>query len=112
MVSRVILVSPVEELAVAAHRSDALEQQVEIPILVREVEPLGIHDQDRNPGEMIKEAVVAVGEQGEILRGDRSLEFYAAPAHALDERLGLRLEIDHQIGPRRLRLERVEDLLV
>src|SRR5262252_5717077 len=101
MVCRVILVSPVEELAVAAHRPDALDQQVEIPILVREVEPLGIHDQDRNSAEMIEETVVAVGEQGEILRGDRSLEFYAAPAHALEEGARLSLEIDHQIGPRR-----------
>src|SRR5215467_2037334 len=112
MVSRVILVSPVEELAVAAHRADALDQQIEIPVFVREIQALGVHDQDRHSGEMIEEAVVAVGEQGEVFRGDRSLEFYAAAAHTLDQGAGLRLEIDHEVGTRRLRLERVEDLLV
>src|SRR5882724_5695757 len=76
MDNRLILVSPVEEFAVAAHRPDALDQQVE------------------------------------VLLCDRPLEFYAAPAHALVQRLGLGLQVDDQIGPRGLRLERFEYLLV
>src|SRR5580765_1356801 len=112
MDNRVILVSPVEELAVAAHRLDALHQQVEIAFLLDEIEPLGVYDQHRYPAEMVEKAVVAVRQQSEVLGGYRPLEFYAAPAYALDERLRLRLEVDHQVGPRRLGLERVEDLLV
>src|SRR5262245_66212973 len=112
MVSRVILVSPVEELAIAPQGADALDQQIEVAVLANEVQALGIHDEHRDAGEMIEEAVVAVREQGKILRGDGALEFYAATAHALDQRLGLRLEVDHEVGTRRLRLERVEDLLV
>ena len=37
----------VEELAPAAHRVDALEQQVEVLGVVDEVEPLAVHDQQR-----------------------------------------------------------------
>src|SRR2546427_8217036 len=112
MVTRVILVSPVEKLAVAAHRSHALDEQVEVAILAHEVELFGIHDQDWAPVEMIEKTVVAVGEQGEIFPGDRPLEFYPAPAQPLVERLRLRLEVDHEIGFRSLRLERVVYLLI
>src|SRR5712671_4738677 len=112
MVNRVILVSPVEKLAVAAHRSHALDEQVEVAILAHEVELFGIHDQDGAPVEMVEKTVVAVCEQGEILTGDRPLEFYPAPAHPLVQDLRLRLEVDDQIGFRRLRLERVVYLLI
>src|SRR5262245_54039682 len=112
MVNRVMLVSPVEEFAVAAHRLDALDQQVEVAVVSHEVQPLRIDDQDRSAREMIEKPVVAVCEHGEIFRGDRPLEFYAAPAHALVQRLWLRLEEDNQIGPGRLRLERRKDLLI
>src|SRR5437773_7795615 len=61
---------------------------------------------------MIEKTVVAVSEQGEILAGDGPLEFYSAPAHPLVQDLRLRLEVDDQIGFRRLRLERVVDLLI
>src|SRR6266851_9919069 len=98
MVIRVILVSPVEELAAAAHRSHALDEQVEVAILAHEVELFGIHDQDRAPVEMVEKTVVAVREQGEILTGDRPLEFYPAPAHPLVQNLRLRLEVDDEIG--------------
>src|SRR5258706_9255145 len=112
MVNRVILVSPVEKLAVAAHRAHALDEQVEVAILAHEVELFGIHDQDRAPVEMIEKTVVAVREQGEILSGDGPLEFYPAPAHPLVQDLRLRLEVDDQIGFRSLRLERVVYLLI
>src|SRR5712664_4581512 len=106
MVNRVILVSPVEKLAVAAHRSHALDEQVEVAILAHEVELFGIHDQDGAPGEMIEKMVVAVREQGEILPGDRPLEFYAATAQPLVQDLRLRLEVDDEIRSRSLRLQR------
>src|SRR6266851_9486733 len=64
------------------------------------------------PVEVIEETAVAVGEQGKIFRADRTLEFYAPPAHALIERGRLRLQVDDQVGPRSLGLERVEYLLV
>src|SRR5437879_2262602 len=112
MVIRVILVSPVEELAVAAHRSDALYEQLEVAILAHEVELFRVHDQHGAPVEMIEKTVVAVREQGEILAGDGPLEFYPAPAHPLVQDLRLRLEVDDQIGFRRLRLERVVYLLI
>src|SRR5207302_9921342 len=112
MVIRVILVSPVEELAVAAHGSDALDEQLEIAILAHEVELFRIHDEDGAPVEMIEKTVVAVREQGEILAGDEPLEFYPAPAHPLVQDLRLRLEVDDQIGFRSLRLERVVYLLI
>src|SRR2546421_2717174 len=112
MVIRAILVSPVEELAVAAHRADALDEQLEVAILAHEVELFRIHDQHGAPAEMIEKTVVAVREQGEILIGDRPLEFYPAPAHPLVQDLRLRLQVDDEIGFRRLRLERVVDLLI
>src|SRR5437773_1963108 len=112
MVIRVILVSPVKELAAAAHRSHALDEQVEVAVLAHEVERFRIHDQDGAPVEMIEKAVVAVREQGEILIGDRPLEFYPAPAHPLVQDLRLRLEVDDEIGFRSLRLERVVNLLI
>src|SRR5882762_2348689 len=112
MVIRVILVSPVEELAVAAHRADALDEQLEVAILAHEVELFRIHDQDGAPVEMIEKAVVAVREQGEILIGDRPLEFYPAPAHPLVQDLRLRMEVDDATGFRSLRLERVVYLLI
>src|SRR5258708_8646803 len=112
MVIRVILVSPVEELAAAAHRSHALDEQVEVAILAHEVELFRIHDQDGAPVEMIEKAVVAVREQGEILIGDRPLEFYPAPAHPLVQDLRLRLEVDDEIGFRSGGLERVVKLLI
>src|SRR5713101_76705 len=112
MVNRVILVSPVEKLAVAAHRSHALDEQVEVAILPHEVELFGIHDQDGAPVEMVEKTVVAVCEQGEILTGDRPLEFYPAPAHPLVQDLRLRLEVDDEIGFWSLRLEGVVYLLI
>src|SRR6266699_2982801 len=112
MVIRVILVSPVEELAAAAHRSHALDEQVEVAILAHEVELFGIHDQDGAPGEMIEKMVVAVREQGEILPGDRPLEFYAATAHAFIKRAGVGLQVDDEVGPGGLGTERIENLLV
>src|SRR5216683_614831 len=107
MVTRVILVSPVEKLAVAAHRSHALDEQVEVAILAHEVELFRIHDQDGAPVEMIEKTVEAVREQGEILIGDRPLEFYPAAAHPLEQDLRLRLEVDDEIRSRRLRLQRI-----
>src|SRR5436309_10218712 len=112
MVNRVILVSPVEELAVAAHRSHALDEQLEVAILAHEVELFRIHDQDRAPVEMIEKTVVAVREQGEILTGDGPLEFYPATAHPLVQDLRLRLEVDDEIRSRSLRLQRVVYLLI
>src|SRR5712691_11641265 len=112
MVTRVILVSPVEKLALAAHRSHALDEQVEVAILAHEVDFFGIHDQDWAPVEMIEKTVVALREQSEIFPGDRPLEFYPAPAHPLVQGLRLRLEVDDQIGSRSLRLERVVYLLI
>src|SRR5258707_13568448 len=112
MVNRVILVSPVEKLAVAAHRARALDEQVEVVVLAHEIEPLGVHDQHGTCGVMVEETAVAVGEQGEIFPGDRPLEFYAAPAHAFVQDLRLRLEVDDQIGLRGLGLERVVYLLI
>src|SRR5712691_5672438 len=103
---------PVEELAAPAHRADALDEQIEVAVVVHEVEFLGIHDQDGTPVEVIEETAVAVGERGKIFRADRTLEFYAPPAHALIERGRLRLQVDDQVGPRGLGLERVEYLLV
>src|SRR6266571_3469437 len=94
MVTRVILVSPVEELAVAAHRFHALDEQLEVAILAHEVELFRIHD------------------QGEILTGDGPLEFYPAPAHPLVQDLRLRLEVDDEIGSRSLWLQRVVYLLI
>src|SRR5438128_12617573 len=107
MVIRVILVSPVEELAVAAHRSHALDEQLEVAILAHEVELFRIHDQDGAAVEMIEKTVVAVREQREILVGDRPLEFYPAPAHPLVQDLRLRLEVDDEIRLRSLWLRRV-----
>src|SRR5467141_4292262 len=112
MVIRVILISPVEELAVAAHRSDALDEQVEVAVLAHEVELFRIHDQDGAPVEMIEKTVVAVREQGEILTADGPLEFYPAPAHPLVQNLRLRLQVDDEIGFRSLRLQRVVYLLI
>src|SRR5881397_1641006 len=112
MVNRVILVSPVEELAVAAHRSNALDEQLEVAILAHEVELFRIHDQDGAPVEMIEKTVVAVREQGEILAGDGALEFYPAPAHPLVQDVRLRLEVDDEIRSRSLRLQRVVYLLI
>src|SRR5882672_3374512 len=112
MVNRVILVSPVEKLAVAAHRARALDEQVEVVVLAHEIEPLGVHDQHGTRAVMVEETAVAVGEQGEIFPGDRPLEFYAAPAHAFVQDLRLSLQVDDQIGLRGLRLERVVYLLV
>src|SRR5712691_6559027 len=112
MVNRVILVSPVEKLAVAAHRSHALDEQLEVAILAHEVEPFRIHDQDGAPVEMVEKTVVAVREQGEILPGDRPLEFYAAPAHPLVQDLRLRLEVDDEVGFRSLWLQRIVYLLI
>src|SRR5438552_1791922 len=112
MVIRVILVSPVEELAGAAHRCDALDEQLEVAVLAHEVEPFRIHDQHGAPVEMIEKTVVALREQGEILAGDEPLEFYPAPAHPLVQDLRLRLEVDDEIGFRSLRLERLVYLLI
>src|SRR5258707_10941529 len=103
---------PVEELAAPAHRADALDEQIEVAVVVHEVELVGIQDQDGTPVEVIEETAVAVGEQGKIFRADRTPEFYAPPAHALIERGRLRLQVDDQVGPRGLGLERVEYLLV
>src|SRR5882762_10026719 len=61
---------------------------------------------------MIEKTVVAVREQGEILTGDRPLEFYPAPAHPLVQNLRLRLQVDDEIGFRSLRLQRVVYLLI
>src|SRR5258708_28744464 len=112
MVSRVILVSPVEELAVAAHRSHALDEQAEVVVLAHEIEPLGVHDQHGTRAVMVEETAVAVGEQGEIFPGYRPLEFYPAPAHPLVQDLRLRLEVDDEIGFGSLRLERGLYLLI
>src|SRR6266581_7919502 len=103
---------PVEELAFPAHRADPLDEQVEVAVVAHEVELLGIHDQDGTPVEVVEKTAVAVCEQGEIFRADRTFEFYAAPAHALVQRGRLRLQVDDEVGPRSLGLERVEDLLV
>src|SRR6266436_2449803 len=112
MLSLAMSFPPVEELAAAAHRPDAFDEQIQVAVVVHEVELLGVHDQDRAPVEMIEKTVVAVREQGEVFRADRTLEFYAAPAHALMERGWLRLQVDDEVGPRSLRLERVEYLLI
>src|SRR5256885_17234489 len=112
MATRATLVSPVEELAVAAHRADALDEELEVAILAHEVELFRIHDQHGAPVEMIEKTVVAVREQGEILAGDKPLEFYPAPAHPLVQDLRLRLEVDDEIGFRSLRLQRVVYLLI
>src|SRR5712691_676736 len=112
MVTRVILVSPAEKLAVAAHRSHARDEQVEVAILAHEVELFGIHDQDGTPAEVIEKTVVTIRKQGEILPGDRPLEFYRAPAHPLVQDIRLRLEVDDEIGFRSLRPERVVYLLI
>src|SRR2546427_6060132 len=112
MLSLAMSFPPVEELAAPAHRADALDEQIEVAVVVHEVEFLGIHDQDGTPVEVIEETAVAVGERGKIFRADRTLEFYAPPAHALIERGRLRLQVDDQVGPRGLGLERVEYLLV
>src|SRR5207244_4344510 len=112
MVIRVILVSPVEELAVAAHSFHPLDEQVEVAVLAHEVQLFRIHDQDGAPVEMIEKTVVAVREQGEILTADGPLEFYPASAHPLVQDLRLRLEVDDEIGFRSLRLERVVYLLI
>src|SRR4029077_568236 len=71
-----------------------------------------IHDQDGAPVEMIEKAVVAVREQGEILIGDRPLEFYPAPAHPLVQSARIGLQIDDEVRPGGLGPERIEDLLV
>src|SRR6266571_6740240 len=112
MPSLAMSLPPVEELAAPAHRADALDEQIEVAVVVHEVELLGIHDQDGTPVEVIEETAVAVGEQGKIFRADRTLEFYAPPAHALIERGRLRLQVDDKVRPRGLGLERVEYLLV
>src|SRR5712692_6064272 len=112
MLSLAMSLPPVEELALPPHRADALGEQVEVAVIAHEVELLGIHDQDGAPVEVIEETVVAVGEQGKIFRADQAFEFYAPPAHALMERGRLRLQVDDEVGPRSLGLERVEYLLV
>src|SRR5256885_15315241 len=106
MATRATLVSPVEELAVAAHRADALDEELEVAILAHEVELFRIHDQHGAPVEMIEKTVVAVREQGEILAGDERLEFYPAPAHPLVEDLRLRLAVADEVGFLGLRLPR------
>src|SRR5215831_14124060 len=105
------LITPIEELAAAAHRLDALEQQSEVAVLADEVQPLGVYDQDMT-GIMIKEAAVAVGEQRQVLRCDGPLELHPASPHPFVQRLRLCVEVDHEVGLGRLRAQRLVDLLV
>ena len=60
----------------------------------------------------VEVAAVGVGEAREVVRRDRALEVDAAPVHALDQRLDRRLQVDDEIGRRRLRLQVRVDLLV
>ena len=70
----------VEELARAAHRCDALEQQVEVRGLVDEIEPLAVDDQQRRRVVLVEIAAVARRPAARGTLRDRALEVDAAPA--------------------------------
>ena len=80
--------------------------------IVDEVEPLAVDDQQRRRVVAVEVAAVRVGEPREVVRRDRPLEVDAAPVHALDQRLDRRLQVDDEVGRRRLRLQVRVDLLV
>src|SRR6185503_19392024 len=93
----------VEEFALPTHPGDAREQKVDVRRLVDEIETLAVDDQKRRVGVLIEIARVRVGEPRQVLRRNRLLERDAAPMHALDERVDRRLQIDDEVGRRRLR---------
>ena len=52
----------IEEFAAAAHRADAREQELDVLVVVDEVEPLAVHDQERRRLVRVEVAAVRIGE--------------------------------------------------
>src|SRR3954469_5802124 len=102
----------VKELPSALHGAQPRYQEIEVGFALDEVEILRVDDQHGGAVVMIKEARIALDEQLQILLAHGALVAARTPAHALNERRGLGLQINDQIGRRRARAQRLKDLLV
>ena len=88
------------------------QEELDVLLVVDEVEPLAVHDQERGSLERVEVSAVRVGEACQVLRRDPALEVHAAPMHAFDQRVDGRLQIDDEVRRGRLRLQVRIDLLV
>jgi len=73
---------------------------------------LGVDDHQRRRFVVVEVAAVRIGQRAQIALRDVGLHRHAALAHPLDQRVGLCLQVDHQVRHGRLRPHAVEDLLV
>ena len=102
----------IEKLAPASHAGDSRDQKVEMRPVVREIETLAVHDQERRLIVPVEKAGVRVCETGEIRLRHLALELDAAPMHALDQGGDRRLQVNDQFGRGRLRFQMAVDLVV
>src|SRR5450432_2197722 len=96
--------SPVEELAPAAHGVDAFDQKVEMLGHAGEIELLAVDDQHGAVAVIVEVSRIRLRQAPQVVLVDAALDGIAALLHPRDEGIHRRLEIDHEVGHRRLRL--------
>ena len=88
------------------------EDQIEIVVALHGVEHLGVDDEQRCRVVGVEEARIAFRHAREIALGDLLFGIQTTPAHAFHQGIGFSLQVDYQIGRRRLRLQVLVNLLV
>src|SRR5688572_8122740 len=106
------ILRPVEELAPATHGGDALDEEVEVLGYLDEVEALAVDDEERAVGVVEEIARVRLREAPQVVLGNRRLDGVAALPHAREQRVGRGLQVDHEVGHRRLGLHVLVDAAV
>src|SRR6185437_4248043 len=75
------LLRPVEEFAPAAHRVQALDEEVQVLRDLHEVQALAVHDEERAVGVVVEVARVRLGEPAQVRLLDAALGRVAALLH-------------------------------
>jgi hypothetical protein len=108
----VIPLAQIEELAACPHARHTRQQHVEMCRDVDEIEPLAVDDEARRFVVLIEEARVGIGQPRQVFVGNRPLVFGAAHLHAVNQCVDGRLQINDEVGRRRLRFQMAIDLFV
>ena len=102
----------IEEMPPVLDSQDRLQQLLIVGFAVNRVDRRRVHDQERRRVEVVEEPRVRFAEPLEIFRVDQLLVRNAAHRDAPHQHARRRLQVDDEIGRRRIELERIRHLLV
>src|SRR5512135_1259702 len=102
----------VEIFSSAPNFADAVEQQLEVVVIIHEIQVFAIHHQQRRLIIVMEELAIAVSQARQIIIRNGSLITVAAPPHTLRQRISGSLQVYHQVGRGRLRRQALIDGLV